>query len=60
MTTKKFKGKCPLCGSDNIEYQVMEPVDEIIVQQAECGSCGCDLDLWAKTNWFVDYTRKKV
>lgn len=33
------EGKCPKCGSENIDYQDDESVDNCIVYTAICGDC---------------------
>ena len=43
MTTDNLiiaEGMCPLCGSENITYGVLEPYGEGIYYPAQCDDCG--------------------
>lgn len=34
------QGKCPTCGSGDLNYGVLEPVDEMIYYPFTCENCG--------------------
>ena len=52
-STKNQENECPNCGSDNLDYQPQEFVDDCLIsQECECQCCG-----FRFTNFYViEYT----
>ena len=48
---KECKGKCPKCGSENIEYWNSELLDDSIGYNLECMDCGCHAIEWYKLTY---------
>lgn len=44
--TKCNRGKCPKCGSSNLEYGNTELEGESLGYEFECNECGCDGIEW--------------
>lgn len=39
-------GKCPYCGSEELDYGAMEPADEMIYYPWTCSHCGKQGEEW--------------
>lgn len=39
-------GKCPFCGSDDLDYGAMEPEDDMIYYPWTCKDCGKHGEEW--------------
>jgi rubredoxin len=48
-----FNNKCPKCGSDKLDYSVMTPQEEIILQDVKCENCGYEFGIYATTKWYL-------
>lgn len=42
--TKECLGKCPYCGSENVNYATCEVLDETLRCPATCGNCNGEFD----------------
>jgi len=51
---KIFEHKCPSCGSDDLEYDIIEPQDEYLKQDVCCNKCNHAFIIWSETKWFYD------
>ena len=51
---KIFEEKCPKCGSDDLDYDLMEPQGEFMTQKIDCKGCGYQLTVWSENKWFYD------
>lgn len=40
------QGKCPYCGSDDVEYGFREHVDDMIYYEVACKDCGRTFQEW--------------
>lgn len=40
MATTKEQGRCPYCGSENIDWGFAEPVDNMMSYPMTCNKCG--------------------
>lgn len=40
--TDLYREKCPYCSSENIDYGIMEPEDNLIILPKTCLDCGKD------------------
>lgn len=49
----EFKNCCPECGEHILEFDVIEPVADIFVQQVTCKMCHYEFSIQAKPMWFV-------
>jgi predicted nucleic-acid-binding Zn-ribbon protein len=39
-------GKCPFCGSDDLDYDCMEPTEDMIYYPWTCKNCGHKGEEW--------------
>ena len=51
---KLFEQKCPQCGSDDLEFDTIEPDGEFMLQKVSCLKCGYDFTIWSETKWMYD------
>lgn len=54
MVEKLFEQKCPNCGSDDLEYDIIEPEGETMKQYITCNACGLGLHIFSDTKWVYD------
>ena len=40
------EGKCPFCGSNDLDYGVMEPEDDMVYYPWTCSDCGKHGEEW--------------
>lgn len=48
---KPFNYQCPNCGSDNIEFDAIEPEGETLKQWVQCEGCGLGFNIYSETKW---------
>lgn len=51
MSDIPFKNKCPVCGSDDLEFDIIEPEGESFKQKIDCHKCGLGFTIWSEMNW---------
>lgn len=54
MVEKLFVDKCPNCGSDDLEFDIIEPEGEYMKQKIDCRKCGLGFNIWSETKWMYD------
>ena len=56
---KECMGNCPKCGSEDIDYGVMEPVGERVVYSVKCGGCGVEFDEEYELVYVISYYKEE-
>ncbi len=54
MTEHLFEDKCPNCGSDDLEFDIINPEGEYMLQKIDCNNCGFPFTIWSETKWMYD------
>jgi len=49
---KYFWNECPKCKSKELDYDVIEPEDEIIIQKVKCKSCLHEFEIFTVPFWY--------
>ena len=58
MVEKLFEDKCPNCGSDELEFDIISPEGEYMLQKIDCRKCGLGFTIWSETKWMYDWEAK--
>ncbi len=54
MKGKLFKDECPKCGSERLDYDIMEPQNETLFQTVYCRDCNFGFSIWTPIReWFI-------
>jgi hypothetical protein len=48
---KPFHHICPNCRSDDLEFDIIEPYDQLMKQHVDCKKCGVGFLIWSNTEW---------
>lgn len=51
---KPFENKCISCGSDELDYDVMDIDGTTLVQNVKCTICGTQFYIYSETNWMYE------
>lgn len=58
-TPKQFKDKCPECKSKALDYGVIEPEDEVIIQPITCKYCLYEFEIVTVPSWYIRQKNKE-
>jgi uncharacterized protein with PIN domain len=47
----RFNGRCLACNSSDLDYDIIEPVDEFVQQKITCNKCGKLFVIWSNLKW---------
>ena len=48
-----FQNKCPKCMHEELDYGVIEPEDEIIIQPITCRWCLHEFEIFTIPSWYI-------